>query len=168
MARRHHRRYMHNPLGSGWGATLTEGLAVLAGLLGSKYLTQLVLGGSNTGVIGYVGNLAVGGVGGWAAAKVMKQPRIGQSFFVGSVIEVIIRVLEDYTPFGTYLQQTGMGDYFAQNFAFPQQLSNGLVNAEIDVPQGWGAPALVMASNAAPAGAVAQLAAGKTSKDGMY
>jgi len=174
--RRHHRRrnpvtrhrrhsYRHNPLGAGWGQTFTEGLAILSGLLGSKYVTQMVLGSSNSGLIGYVGNLAVGAVGGWAAGSVMKKPKLGQSFFVGSVIEVIIRALEDYTPFGTYVSGMGVGDYFASNFVTPQRYVDGLHSAQVQIPGGW-APTTIIQSNAAPAGAVASLSSGP-SMDGM-
>jgi hypothetical protein len=155
MRRRRH-SYRRNPLGAGWGSTFTEGLAILSGLLGSKYVAQMVLGSSNTGIMGYVANLAVGGVGGYLAGTVLKKPKLGQSFFVGSVIEVIIRVLEDYTPAGTFIQSMGVGDYFASNFVTPQRYVDALNSAQVQIPNGW-APTTVISSAAAPAGAMASL-----------
>jgi hypothetical protein len=154
----HRRRhtYRRNPLGAGWGQTFTEGLAILSGLLGSKYVAQMVLGSSNTGIIGYVANLAVGGIGGWAAGSFLKKPKLGQSFFIGSVMEVIVRVLEDYTPAGSFIQSMGVGDYFASNFVTPQRYVDALNSAQVQIPGGW-APTTVIQSNAAPAGAVASM-----------
>jgi len=151
-----HRRhsYRRNPLGAGWGQTFMEGSAVLAGILGSKYLAQMVLGTSNTSFVGYAANLAVGGIGGWAAGSLLKKPKLGQSFFVGSVIEVIIRVLEDYTPVGSFIQSVGVGDYFASNFVTPQHYANALNSAQVSIPQGW-APTTVIQSASAPAGSLA-------------
>jgi hypothetical protein len=131
-----------------------EGSAVLAGILGSKYLAQMVLGTSNTSFVGYAANLAVGGIGGWAAGSLLKKPKLGQSFFVGSVIEVIIRVLEDYTPVGSFIQSVGVGDYFASNFVTPQHYANALNSAQVSIPQGW-APTTVIQSASAPAGSLA-------------
>jgi hypothetical protein len=130
-----------------------EGSAVLAGILGSKYLAQMVLGTSNTSFVGYAANLAVGGIGGWAAGSLLKKPKLGQSFFVGSVIEVIIRVLEDYTPVGSFIQSVGVGDYFASNFVTPQHYANALNSAQVSIPQGW-APTTVIQSASAPAGSL--------------
>lgn len=157
----HRRRhsYRRNPLGAGWGQTFTEGLAILSGLLGSKYVTQLVLGASNTGLMGYAGNLVVGGVGGWAAGSFLKKPKLGQSFFVGSVIEVIVRLLEDYTPAGTFIQSMGVGDYFASNFVTPERYVDGLNSAQVQIPGGW-APTTVIQSSGAPMGATAGLSGG--------
>ena len=151
-----HRRhsYRRNPLGAGWGQTFMEGSAVLAGILGSKYLAQMVLGTSNTSFVGYAANLAVGGIGGWAAGSLLKKPKLGQSFFVGSVIEVIVRVLEDYTPVGAFIQSVGVGDYFASNFVTPQHYVNPLNSAQVGIPAGW-APTTVIQSASAPAGSLA-------------
>jgi hypothetical protein len=151
-----HRRhsYRRNPLGAGWGQTFMEGSAVLAGILGSKYLAQMVLGTSNASFVGYAANLAVGGIGGWAAGSLLKKPKLGQSFFVGSVIEVIVRVLEDYTPVGAFIQSVGVGDYFASNFVTPQHYVNPLNSAQVGIPAGW-APTTVIQSASAPAGSLA-------------
>ena len=151
----HHRRrsYRRNPLGAAWGSTFTEGLAILSGLLGSKYVAQMVLGSSNTGFMGYIANLAVGGVGGWAAGSILKKPKLGQSFFVGSVIEVIIRVLEDYTPAGTFISSMGVGDYFASNWVTPQRYTDALNGANVQIPNGWAPVTQVISSSGASAGA---------------
>jgi hypothetical protein len=164
----HRRRhtYRRNPLGAGWMQTMTEGLAILSGLLGSKYVAQLVLSTSNTGIIGYVGNLAVGGIGGWALSSLAKKPKLGQNFFMGSVIEVIVRVLEDYTPAGSFISSIGIGDYFASNWVSPQRYTDALNSANVQIPGGW-APTTVIQSSAAPAGAVSQLSSMSPAMDGM-
>ena len=165
----HHRRRSsrRNPLGQGGTQTLIEGVAILSGLLGSKYVAQLVLGTSNTGILGYGANLVVGGIGAWGIGSAMKKPKLGQSFFVGSVIEVIIRALEDYTPFGTYVSGMGVGDYFASNFVNPQRYTDALNSANVQIPAGW-APTTVIQSSAAPAGAVASMGTGAGMGDGVW
>lgn len=160
----HHRRRgsRRNPLGTGWGATFLEGLGVLSGLLGSKYVAQMVLSSSNTGIMGYGANLAVGVAGGWAAGSLLKKPKLGQAFLIGAVIEVIIRVLEDYTPFGQYTSGMGVGDYFASNWVTPQRYTDALHSAQVQIPGGW-APSVVVQSNAAPKGSLS----GYDGMDGM-
>ena len=48
--------------GSGIGSIVTNAVFVIAGALGSKLLTQMVLGANNVGLIGYAGNAIVGGL----------------------------------------------------------------------------------------------------------
>jgi len=160
----HHRRRgsRRNPLGTGWGATFVEGLGVLSGLLGSKYVAQMILGTSNTGIMGYAANLGVGVAGGWAAGSLLKKPKLGQAFLIGAVIEVIVRVLEDYTPFGQYTSGMGVGDYFASNWVTPQRYTDALHSAQVQIPGGW-APSVVVQSNAAPKGSLS----GYDGMDGM-
>ena len=155
-------------MGEGWGATFTEGLFVLGGLLGSKYFTQLVLGASNTGVLGYGGNLVAGGLLSWGVNSFLKNRKGAQAVFVGSVIEVIIRLLNDYTPYGSYVKELGVGDYLASNWVSPQRYVDPMRSAQVEIPGGW-APTtqVVVSSNAAPKG-VSGLYSGSRDSDSLY
>lgn len=154
-------------MGEGWSATFTEGLFVLGGLLGSKYAAQMVLGASNVGFLGYGANLVAGGILSWGVNSFMKNRKGAQAIFVGSVIEVIIRLLNDYTPYGQYVSGLGMGDYLASNWVSPQRYVDPLNSAMVQIPGGW-APTtqVVVSSNAVPKG-VSGIYDG-SSRDSLY
>jgi hypothetical protein len=101
--------------------------------------------------MGYAANLAVGGVGAWVIGGPMKNKKAAAAFFSGSVVEVVLRLITDYTPFGQYVSGLGMGDYFASNFVTPQRYVDALNSAQVEIPSGW-APTTVIASAAAPPG----------------
>jgi hypothetical protein len=150
--RKHHRngRRMHrNPFGGGWSNEISQALFVIAGAVGSKLGAQFVLGTSNTGVMGYAGNLAVGGALALATKAVLKNPKAAAAVFSGSVVEVILRMIGDYTPFGSYVSGLGMGDYFASNWVAPQRYTDALNSANVQIPAGW-APTTVIQSAAPP------------------
>ncbi len=152
----HHRRhhYRRNPGTGSIGEIITTSTFVLVGALGSKLGAQLVLGTNNTGVVGYAGNLAVGGALWFLADKVMKNKTAASGVIAGTVAQLILRLINDYTPFGSYVSQLGMGDYQMQSFVTPQILVNPMGNADISIPAGW-APTI-----AAPAPAPAKSASG--------
>jgi|SRR5271157_392577 len=150
----HHRR-RRNPMGGSWGAEVTQALYIIAGAIGSKLGAQMVLGTSNTGFIGYGANLAAGGVLAWAAKGIMKNDAAAKGIFAGAVVQVVLRLITDYTPFGQYASLQGVGDYMASNWVTPQRYVDGLHSAQIEIPSGWGAPAVVMASSGVNANAVA-------------
>ena len=130
---------------------ITNGLFVIGGAVGTKLFTQMLLGANNTGVMGYAGNLAVGGALAMGAKAVTKNGHFAASIFSGAVVEVLIRVINDYTPFGSYVSGLGMGDYFASNWVTPQRYVDALSSAQVQIPAGW-APTTVIQSAAAPAG----------------
>jgi hypothetical protein len=159
-ARRHNRVVRHNrrrnPMGGSWGAEITHALYIIAGAIGSKLGAQMVLGTSNTGFMGYGANLAAGGILAWAAKGIMKNSDAAKGIFAGSVVQVVLRLITDYTPFGQYASLQGVGDYMASNWVTPQRYVDGLHSAQIEIPDGWGPAApTVMASSGVNANAVA-------------
>ena len=130
------------------GEVITTSTFVIVGALGSKLGAQLVLGSNNTGVVGYAGNLAVGGVLWFLADKVMKNKTAASGIIAGTVAQLILRLINDYTPFGQYLQSAGMGDYQMQSYGTPQILTDPTTNSNLLIPNGWGAPAALPAAAA--------------------
>ena len=56
----------------------------------------------------------------------------------GGFANLIRRVISDQTPFGSYLSNTGMGDYMVANWG-PPIMGNGLQSAMATAPgQAWG------------------------------
>jgi hypothetical protein len=51
---------------------------------------------------------------------------------------VILRALNDYTPFGSYVANLGMGDYQMQSYVTPQILLDPVNSSAINIPPGWG------------------------------
>ena len=143
--RRHYRR---NPSGSisGLGGLAINAVFVIAGALGSKLLTQMVLGANNTGVVGYAGNAISGGVLWFLAEKVMKNRSAAHGIIAGTAVQIVLRLINDFTPFGQYVANLGMGDYQAQAFVTPQVLVDPYNSAQVRIPGGWGAapPAVAM------------------------
>ena len=133
---RHHRR--RNPGDSGIGAMFTNAVFVIVGALGSKLGAQAFLGTNNVGVVGYAGNAATGAVLWFLAEKVMKNRNAANGILAGTIVQIILRVINDYTPFGSYVANLGMGDYQMQSFVTPQVLVNPMQNANIQIPPGWG------------------------------
>ena len=146
----HHRRrrVMHrrNPGVGGMGrigGIAINAVFVIAGALGSKLLAQMVLGANNTGAIGYAANAIAGGVLWFLAEKVMHNKDAANGIIAGTAVQIILRLINDYTPFGSYVSQLGMGDYQAQAFVTPQVLVDPFNSARIQIPAGW-APAVAM------------------------
>lgn len=154
-----HRRVSRNPFGGGWSQEITNGLFVIAGAVGSKLGAQMILGSNNMGVMGYAGNLAVGGALALGTKAVLKNGKAAAAIFSGAVVEVILRIISDYTPFGSYVSGLGMGDYFASNWVQPQRYVDALNSAQVQIPQGW-APTTVIASAAPPAAMAAGMGDG--------
>jgi hypothetical protein len=153
----HTKKYRRNPVsagggfgGSGVGGLVTNAVFVIVGALGSKLGTQAVLGTNNVGVIGYAGNAAIGGVLWFITEKLMKNRAASAGIISGVLVQILLRVINDYTPFGSYVAQLGMGDYQAQSFVTPQVLVDPWNSARIQIPPGW-SPRMVAA---APAGGI--------------
>ncbi len=138
----HHRRYRRNPGLGSVGPLITNAAFTIIGALGSKLGAQLVLGTGNTGVMGYGANIGVG-LGLWfLAEKVMKNRAAATGILAGTAVQVILRAINDFTPFGTYVANLGMGDYQVQAYVVPQVLIDPTNSADIRIPSGWGAPAI--------------------------
>jgi len=162
-ARKHHskyrgRRHHRNP---GLGALtpmVTNAVFVIVGALGTKLATQAVLGTNNVGLVGYAGNAAAGGLLWFLTSKVMKNPAASSGVIAGTIVQIVLRIIHDYTPFGQYVAQLGMGDYQMQSFVTPQVLVDPWRNAEVAIPPGW-APRMLPPPAASPAAAAAAAAA---------
>jgi hypothetical protein len=159
-ARRHHqhfkvnrrRRYGRNP--GNVGGIFHTAVFAAVGAIGSKLATQAVLGANNTGIIGYGANAIATLLLGLGVGAV---PKIGgkgaaQAVYVGGALQILLRAVTDYTPWGQVASLTGVGDYQVQHFLTPQRLIDGLRTAEVQNPGGPWAPTTVIASAAPPAG----------------
>lgn len=141
---------------SGMSDNVNLALFTIAGAVGTKFGTQAILQSKNTGILGYIANAGVGFVL-WLGAKKFLQSRTAAAgIAIGTLVQIILRVINDFTPFGSYVANLGMGDYMAQSFVTPQVLVDPLNSATL--ANGYTAPtpmpALVAASpaNAAAAG----------------
>jgi hypothetical protein len=138
----HRRRRQSNP--ADVMGYVKAGAAVVGGAVGSKTATQLVLGASNTGIMGYFGNLVATLGLGWGAHIAFRDKLISQMVIAGGIAQIIVRVLTDQTPYGSVLANAGVGDYQTNwNFAWPQRVNPGYPPRSIAVPPGWGGAAAV-------------------------
>ena len=145
VGRHHHhkanaRRYRRNAgafSSTGIGGIVTNAVFVIIGALGSKLVTQMVLGTNNVGVVGYAGNAVVGGLMWFVTEKVMHNKTASAGVIAGTAVQIILRLINDYTPFGQYVSQLGMGDYQAQAFVTPQVLVDPYNSAQIRIPGAW-------------------------------
>lgn len=149
------------------GNTVINGIFVIAGALGTKLITQMVLQANNTGWIGYGVSALVGAVLWFATDKTLHNPAASAGIIAGTVVQIIIRLINDYTPFGQYVSQLGMGDYQAQAFLTPQVLVDPYNSATIQFPAALRA---MMAPPAAAPSTAAKMsnAAGVSGFDPLY
>jgi hypothetical protein len=126
--RRHHRR---NPGGLGRPMDWVQGGAgVLAGVLGTRALPQMILGASNTGPMGYAANAVAALALGWGAHMLFKKPVITTAVVAGGFASLFSRIIADKTPYGAQFSLSGLGDwglglYQKSNFPYPPRLQNG-------------------------------------------
>ena len=137
---------------------ITGGVGAVVGGVGAPALTQLVLGASNTGPMGYFGNaVAVALLAAASHFAAPKQKFLAMGIVFGGVGSIIRRVISDYSLLGSYSASVGMGDYVMNfNYPIPQYLQPG--NNRALTPYG-GAPATlpVVNNSAAAAGMGASL-----------
>ena len=149
VSRRHARR--SNP------GQVTEyaklGLAIVGGAVGSKMATQLILSASNTGWMGYLGNLVATLALGWGASKAFKDKMISQGVVGGGIAQLAVRIISDQTPYGSYLAGAGVGDYQASAFLTPQRMLDARNNASLQQPNWAAAPAAVVVTHSGAAAA---------------
>jgi hypothetical protein len=163
---RRHRRNVGGGM-SGLTPMVTNAVFVIVGALGTKLATQAVLGTNNVGLVGYAGNAASGGVLWFLATKVMKNQAAANGIIAGTIVQIVLRIIHDYTPFGQYVAQLGMGDYQMQSFVTPQVLLDPYRNADIQIPNGWAPRTVIQAPAAAPAAGMGNLY-GAGSNDNLY
>jgi hypothetical protein len=125
----HHRRRTHrNPSMGDITGLVTTAVFTVAGAVGTQQLTQVVLQANNTGVMGYFGNLVAAFLLSWGVKAFMKNDRAAAAVLSGGFVEIVLRLIADYTPFGQFTSNLGMGDYLAQWYNTPQQLKAGVQN----------------------------------------
>lgn len=127
--RRVHRRRNAGVAGLTSGM-LGQAVGVIAGAVGSKYITQLALGGNNTGLMGYAGNAIATVALGWGAKKVTKSEAFGNSVMVGGLVALVLRAINDNTAIGSFVNlslagagkggDTGIGIIQDSSFPLPQ------------------------------------------------
>jgi len=174
-SRRHRnpcRRRRRNPsIGGFTGNELFKlGIGAAGGAIGTRYLTQVVLGDKNTGAMGYGGNLVAAIALAWAAAK-FAGPDISKGVAAGGISALIMRLWSEKVS-GTspaalsgYLgdlefSSDGLGAYIDSSFPLPTV--SGQNGNYLSVPAGaswgpYGAPsgaALAPGASAAPTVAV--------------
>lgn len=114
---------------------LPKAIGFLGGMIGARYLTQMVLGSNNTGYVGYAGNVAASVVLGMVAGKVTKSKELGNTVLVGGIAGTLLRVIFDKTPYGSFIQSqlnglgkggdAGMGIISDSSFFSPQVAQPG-------------------------------------------
>jgi hypothetical protein len=123
---RGHRRSKRNSAIADLPGLATTAVFTIAGAVGAKYLTQMVLTTSNTGVMGYIGNLVAAFILSYGTKAFMKNDKAASAVLAGGIVQVVLRLIADYTPFGSYTSSLGMGDYLAQIYSTPQHLQRAV------------------------------------------
>lgn len=148
-----HRKMRRNTGGNVGGLVIGAILTVLAAVV-SKVGAQALLAEKNTGPIGYLANAGVGAALYFGASRMTRNPAVLNGIASGTVVQIVLRGVGDFTPWGEYTKNLGVGDYQAQWFVAPQVLTDPNRSAQIQVPQGWGpGPSLPPAMIAAASGA---------------
>ena len=110
------------------------GAGALAGFIGSAALPQLVLGAGNVGVTGYAVTAAAAiGLGFLSHFLLPRQQAVTFGVVAGGFANLLRRVITDQTPFGSFVSNTGMGDYMVANWG-PPRMSDGLHSAMAEGP----------------------------------
>ncbi|MBZ5580899.1 MAG: hypothetical protein LAQ30_01615 [Acidobacteriia bacterium] len=92
---------------------LKFGLLALLGLVATRQVPQLLLKEKNTGIMGYVSNLATAVAAGLGTGKFVS-PAAGNAVMIGGGLYTINRVLtEQFSPVGKVLSLAGVGDHQA-------------------------------------------------------
>ncbi len=106
--RRGHRRSNPGIAGFNTNELIKLAAGAAAGVVASKYVTQMVLGGSNSGPMGYAGSAVVTIALGWAAHKfVGKDAATG--VIAGGLGALALRIFQENVS-GTSSSMSGLGD----------------------------------------------------------
>jgi len=132
-ARRSSRRRGNPGIGSAVGMVQKAGF-LIAGAAGTRLLTQAVLGSKNTGILGYAGNAITAFILGPIAGKVLKSKEAGAMVTLGGFVGLTLRLISDFTPFGSQLALSGMGDYQVSTFFTPARYVDAINSAVVDIP----------------------------------
>lgn len=134
-----------NPGRLGSPATWIQGAGgVVAGVMASKAIPQMILGPSNTGAMGYAANAAATLGAGWLAAMLFpNKPAVIAGVLGGGFGALLVRLISDRTPYGSVLASSGLGDYGLglyqkSNFNNPQRVQNGRIPSSGSSMFTWG------------------------------
>lgn len=118
---------------------LFGGAGVLAGFVSSAAIPQMILGTGNTGATGYAVTAAAAiGLGFLSHFLLPRQQAVTVGVVSGGIANLIRRIINDQTPFGSFLSMSGMGDYMVANWG-PPRMNNGLFSAMAEAPgTPWG------------------------------
>jgi hypothetical protein len=131
-ARRNPRRHRHvshrrrsvkrNPgrMGGGITSVLIDAGWAGAGAVASRAIPNMLLTSMNTGVVGYGANIITGLALAWGARSFLKNSRAAADIMLGTMIGVIFRAVQDFTPYGKYAALNGMGDFQITEFFAPR------------------------------------------------
>ena len=147
-----HRRRRSNPAGFAMRDILWLGAGAVVAPPVTGGVTQMILGAGNTGPMGYAVNLAATGLLAYVAHMFVKNKAFAAGILAGGVGSVIRRVISDYTPYGSFLSSSGVGDYMIQNSAVMQRLPDALSSAQVENPGGPCAQAAPVPISSAGAG----------------
>ena len=121
-----------NPSMGDMTALATNAVFTVAGAVGTRYLTQMVLGTSNTGPLGYIGNVIAAFALGAVAHMFPATRKAAPALVTGGIVALVIRLIGDYTPYGNLVSNLGGGDaglagvglgaYQRQSYYTPQTL----------------------------------------------
>jgi len=150
-ARRHHvvRHRRRNPAGVGWNDMLMLGAGGLVGGALPSAGTQLVLGASNSGVLGYGVNLVATFVMAWVGGMFTRNKAFPAGILAGGLGSLMRRIIADYSLLGGASSSLGMGDYMVSNWVAPQRLVSDFRSlTDANMGQGiWGQQGAVISSS---------------------
>jgi len=164
--RHYHRRgYRRNPgsMGNITQLFIDAGWTAVGGV-GSRFLTSFALGSSNTGILGYGGNLIAGLLISFGLRSGLKNPSAANYALVGTFLGIIFRVIQDFTPFGQYASLSGLGDFMTTAFWTPR----GFLNSGKDGTTWQANQIKQIATSAAAAAAATSVPAAKRGMGNFY
>lgn len=161
------RRARRNPsIGGFSGSELFKlGIGAAGGAIGTRYLTQVVLGDKNTGAMGYGANLAAAIGLAWAASK-FAGPDIAKGVAAGGISAVIMRLWSERVT-GTspaalsgYLgdlefSSDGLGAYIDSSFPVPTVSAQNGNYLSVPAAYSWGPAGAPTGAALAPGGSAA-------------
>src|SRR4029077_18518771 len=161
------RRRRRNPgIGGFTGAELLSlGLGAAGGAIGSRYLTQMILGDKNTGAMGYGANIAAAIALAWAAAKFAGRD-IAAGVAAGGISAVIMRLWSEKVSqtspvaMSGYLGDLdfsgdGLGAYINSGFPLPTVSGQNGNYLQIPATASWGPVGNPAGATVAPQGSTA-------------
>ena len=98
-----------NPGGESTGSLIQTSLFGAGGAVLSRMIPQWVLGGSNAGMVGYAANVVAGLTLAWAGRKFISRAA-GNAALAGAGIALVLRLVQDWTPWGGTFNLQGVGD----------------------------------------------------------